>query len=616
MTATIWVAAAAALQLVTCDAIDSAFYPIFHVRPEKNWINDPNGPMYYNGVYHLFMQYNPWAAVWGNMSWHHSSSADLVHWTNLPYILTNNDTYDNGGVFSGSVTIINTSQPSRPVISYTCVGPTGELQCQAYPPDLSDPLLKDMWVKDARNPLIAQPPPNGTGDFRDDTTAWWDSGRQVWVMAVGARLHSADASVVLYTSADFNAWTYSNVLFTDPGAGMDECPDFYQVTDSLWALKYSRSGDWVTVGTYDSAGRTFTPLAPRASRLYDYGQAYASKSFWDEPNSRRVLWIWVAEESGDAESEGWQGMQSLPRVLAYDPELGVVTNSPLPELTQLRTGMVGALPGTALQPGDAYPVPGAEAAGNRVEIDAYFLLPPLSAVPSNATLSMGLLVLAQPFGAVQTRVEVGFKGSEGPLNNTDAPGGDYMDYPLDPSKGDAVNAANCSATCASDARCAAWTYVRNSPDPPYTPTRCSLKSSAPATTPNACCISGIKGGAYVAVNRSATGGAGPAGSQGGPLVLPAAANTQGTTVRMHVYVDGSIIEAFINGGSAVVTSRVYPVASDAGAVGVYAGEGNTLPVQLLNATVWTMGSIWVSEDEVLATRERKLLASATLADKQ
>jgi sucrose-6-phosphate hydrolase SacC (GH32 family) len=75
---------------------------------------------------------------------------------------------------------------------------------------------------------------------------------------------------------------------------------------------------------------------------------------------------------------------------------------------------------------------------------------------------------------------------------------------------------------------------------------------------------------------------------------------------MHVFVDGSVIEAFINGGTAAVTSRVYPTASDAVSVGVYACAGNGSPVHLLNATVWTMGSIWISEDAVLAERERRL----------
>ena len=61
--------------------------PQFHLLPAKNWMNDPNGPIYFNGKYHMFFQYNPLAAVWGDMSWYHSVSPDMLHWTHLPLAL-------------------------------------------------------------------------------------------------------------------------------------------------------------------------------------------------------------------------------------------------------------------------------------------------------------------------------------------------------------------------------------------------------------------------------------------------------------------------------------------------------------------------------------------------
>ena len=50
-------------------------------------MNDPNGPIFFNGKYHMFFQYNPHAAVWGDMSWYHSVSPDMLHWTHLPLAL-------------------------------------------------------------------------------------------------------------------------------------------------------------------------------------------------------------------------------------------------------------------------------------------------------------------------------------------------------------------------------------------------------------------------------------------------------------------------------------------------------------------------------------------------
>lgn len=106
--------------------------------------------MYHNGKYHLFFQYNPHGAVWGNMSWAHVVSEDLVTWKRLPVAMYNDETYDSYGVFSGSVTMVD----GVPVVFYTCVREDKtQLQCIARPKDVQDPNLTE-WVKDARNPVI------------------------------------------------------------------------------------------------------------------------------------------------------------------------------------------------------------------------------------------------------------------------------------------------------------------------------------------------------------------------------------------------------------------------------------------------------------------------------
>ena len=78
------------------------FRPQFHFTPEKNWMNDPNGLVYYEGEYHLFYQHNPFGINWGHMSWGHAISTDLVQWEHLPIAISE----ENGiMIFSGSTVV-------------------------------------------------------------------------------------------------------------------------------------------------------------------------------------------------------------------------------------------------------------------------------------------------------------------------------------------------------------------------------------------------------------------------------------------------------------------------------------------------------------------------------
>lgn len=78
------------------------YRPQFHFTPEKNWMNDPNGLVYYEGKYHMFYQYHPYSTEWGPMHWGHAVSTDLVHWEDISIALYPDE---NGTIFSGCIVV-------------------------------------------------------------------------------------------------------------------------------------------------------------------------------------------------------------------------------------------------------------------------------------------------------------------------------------------------------------------------------------------------------------------------------------------------------------------------------------------------------------------------------
>lgn len=300
--------------------------------------NGNTGPMYYNGLYHLFYQYNPKGAVWGNIVWAHSVSTDLINWKALEPAIFPSKPFDKYGCWSGSATII----PGQgPVILYTGIidDKLTQVQCLAIPANTSDPYLTQ-WVKpDNANPVVvAEPGVNGSA-FRDPTTAWLSSDKHWRVLVGSKRKHRGMA--YLYRSKDFVHWTRAkHPIHSAADTGMWECPDFYPVSvsgengldltamenehvkhvlkNSLDLTRY----EYYTIGTFYPDKDRYVPDNTSddgwGGLRYDYGNFYASKSFFDPTKSRRILWGW-ANESDPKEvdvQKGWAGIQVilLPRV--------------------------------------------------------------------------------------------------------------------------------------------------------------------------------------------------------------------------------------------------------------------------------------------------------------
>uniref|UniRef100_A0ACD5V6B5 Uncharacterized protein n=2 Tax=Avena sativa TaxID=4498 RepID=A0ACD5V6B5_AVESA len=366
----------------------------FHFQSEKNWMNDPNGPLYYKGWYHLFYQWNPEGPVWGNISWGHAVSRDLVHWLHLPVAMAPDHWYDVNGVWSGSATQL---PDGRIVMLYTGSTADGaQVQVLAEPADPSDPLLR-RWAKSGSNPVLLPPPGIAPTDFRDPTTAWLNPGNSAWRVAIGSKNRDRAGLALVYRTEDFARYDLLPApLHAVEGTGMWECVDFFPVSAAesgdvgletsappgpgvRHVLKASLDDDrhdYYAIGTYDAGSDRWTPddaaVDVGIGLRYDYGKFYASKTFYDPVRRRRVLWGWVGESDSERADilKGWSSLQSIPRTVLLDRKTGSnLLQWPVVEVENLR--MRGKrFDGLAVQPGSVVPLDVDKA--TQLDIEAVF----------------------------------------------------------------------------------------------------------------------------------------------------------------------------------------------------------------------------------------------------
>ena len=324
--------------------------PQYHLLPAANWMNDPNGPIFYKGRYHMFFQYNPNGAFWGSMHWAHATSPDMIHWKHEPVALAPTPGgYDRDGVFSGSTVL----DGDTPTIIYTGVLPSfspseitlndgqhewREVQCLATSND-SD--LRT-WQK-LTEPIIARPPNLPITGFRDPGV--WREGKE-WLLTLGSGIRGKGGAVLLYESRDLRRWAYRHLLIEGHGTGqpatnpvdngeMWECPDFFPLGDRHVLLFATIDKVLWKTGRYHD--RRFTP---EKEGVVDFGAYYAAKSMLDE-RGNRILWGWIPETRPEAEyrAAAWAGVMALPRALSIGADGGLEMTA-APAVEMLRTGHV------------------------------------------------------------------------------------------------------------------------------------------------------------------------------------------------------------------------------------------------------------------------------------
>ncbi|WP_394276087.1 hypothetical protein [Luteococcus sp.] len=316
----------------TTDTETPHFRPSLHFTPRDTWMNDPNGLVTHKGVHHMFFQNNPHGREWGNMSWGHAASSDLLHWTELPVALTGDETE---GIFSGSIVWDreNTSGlgdgDEGPLVAlytsdFTEHSPRGAEQAQSVAWSIDE---GRSWTKYDGNPVLAR----GSRQFRDPKVFWHEpTGR--WVMVC---VEATDRQVVLHTSTNLLDWELASIV-GPAGAveGLWECPDLIQVpiegSDELrWVMLVSLnpggpcggSGMQWFLGDFD--GKTFTADGPARTRWFDHGpDMYAAVSFAGRPAGARPLVVgWMSNWSyaGNSPTRPWASAMTLPRELSLAP---------------------------------------------------------------------------------------------------------------------------------------------------------------------------------------------------------------------------------------------------------------------------------------------------------
>ena len=284
-------AAAAALRAArweTASDYNERLRPQFHFSPKKGWTNDPNGLVFYKGEYHMFFQHNPFDVKWGNMTWGHAVSPDMVHWTQLDDALHPDSM---GTMFSGSAVVDwnNTAGFEKGgektiVLIYTAAGGTSPesaghpfTQCIAYSTDRGR-----TFTKYSGNPVV----PNIVGSNRDPKVTWHAPTRK-WVMA----LFLDGTTYGFLSSPDLKNWT---LIETMSVPDTRECPDFFEIAveDEPGRKKWvwtGANGNYL-VGEFD--GKRFAPEV-MTQPLHKGTNYYAVQTFSDLPDGRRVQVAWM-----------------------------------------------------------------------------------------------------------------------------------------------------------------------------------------------------------------------------------------------------------------------------------------------------------------------------------
>ena len=329
------------------EAYNETHRPQIHFSPKANWMNDPNGLVYYNGTYHLFFQYYPDSTVWGPMHWGHATSKDLVYWTEQDIALYPDSL---GYIFSGSAVVDSNNSSGFgkdgkiPLVAiFTYHDAEGEkagridYQTQGLAYSLDE---GKTWTKYEGNPVLRNP---GIKDFRDPKVMWYAPGKK-WIMTLATK-----DRISFFSSPDLKNWVKESEFGETLGAhgGVWECPDlipFHTNGDSTWVLFVSinpggpngGSATQYFTGSFD--GKNFKPDFTE-TRWLDYGPDNYAGVTWSNVGERKLFLGWMSNwlYGQQVPTFPWRSAMTIPRDL-YVQKIGekvMVCSRPSPEMDSL-----------------------------------------------------------------------------------------------------------------------------------------------------------------------------------------------------------------------------------------------------------------------------------------
>ena len=299
-----------------------------HLKAPDNWVNDPNGFIYYKGYYHLFYQYFPYGPRWGTMHWGHAISRDLVTWEHKELALYPTRWEDRNGCFSGSA--IEEDGKLHLVytgVRYELVNPDDPHTCLNEQYESAQLMItsEDGFHFDNENgkEVIIPPitdPAIGDRTHTRDPKIW--RGKDAWYLVLGSTINKEHGEVLFYRSEDLHTWTFVNRAEKSSEYGwMWECPDYFETRGGkvliLSAMNLLKSDEkeknQSICFSVEFDEEACSIQIPDEYTFLDYGRDLYAPQTTTDKDGNRILSAWVRMPK--ATDDGWIGMFCSPRIV-------------------------------------------------------------------------------------------------------------------------------------------------------------------------------------------------------------------------------------------------------------------------------------------------------------